>query len=311
MTKDFEFDGSIVKDLILEKNVSNLEDFIGCEISDSNGYWVVKDINKDIVTIFGQNEYNSESSETKRAISFFENKTISINVSKKKLIKDLNFKTGIYDNYSALFEFGLDTLYYLADCSSTESILKNGILSRHEIQKQGISFNDISLEGAQWRRENRKDKIFGRSIHSYVPLYYLTRTPMLDYQVLHMNKLSSLIFFCIDTKLLLEENQYILYSNGNLASPTSEEFANLPEDGSIFEVIINVKNNKEKYSRVWNDYDDGKRKVSAEVLIHSKIEPKYINKIICYNEKIYNQLNPIAKSFNILLVKDPHAYRPI
>jgi hypothetical protein len=75
-----------------------------------------------------------------------------------------------------LKEKGLESLYYLVHPDNLASICTLGILPLNEVRNRKLVFSSISNSQVQRRREC---VVEGRSLHDYVPLYFVRRNPML------------------------------------------------------------------------------------------------------------------------------------
>jgi hypothetical protein len=82
---------------------------------------------------------------------------------------------------------------------------------------------------------------------------------------------NDIIFLAVDRRLIFRNKS--LFTDGNAASNSTTFHDNL---GSIKDLDWDCLS-----SEYWNDYDDGKRKKMAEILIPMKVESSSINKIYC------------------------------
>lgn len=74
----------------------------------------------------------------------------------------------------------LNELHFIAYISNIPSIQKNGILSRNEVKRRKISFKDISEQGVQDIRANKKIPGTAKFLHDYANLYFDAHNPMLS-----------------------------------------------------------------------------------------------------------------------------------
>jgi len=63
-------------------------------------------------------------------------------------------------------------LYHMTAISNLRSILEHGLLSHNEAHRLGLVMRDISDPEVQRRRDDKKDTIYNRFLHDYVPLYF-------------------------------------------------------------------------------------------------------------------------------------------
>lgn len=108
-------------------------------------------------------------------------------------------------------------LYHMTHFNNIPSILyRRAILSKELVKQEKISYKSIAYENVQ----NRRDRIFVwdrtkgeyRTLHSYVPFYFNTSTPMLYIQ--YMNRLQNkIVFFEIDRAIVKESGT--IFTDGN------------------------------------------------------------------------------------------------
>jgi TPR repeat protein len=173
-------------------------------------------------------------------------------------------------------EFGIDALYHITHIDNVEDILNNGILSHTKAHK-GFNPEDISMPEAQQYRV-KKEPIYNHSIHDYAPLYIQPKNPML---FVLKEKQSDLCILEVDINILRSDK--FLFTDGNAASKATKFYKSSSDVNKIPIKVLEAD--------YWNDFEDGKRKRCAEVLIHSSIPTKYINTIHCFNHKTMNKLS--------------------
>ena len=255
--------------------------------------------NRDVRKYHSTRVYNELTPWTSVEISREDLNTVNIFCNEKKVkeekekernrikqIEKEKLSRNILDNGSILTNKGFPELFYLVHVNNIKSILKNGILSKNEVKKNKLKTTDFSLESAQDRREEITDPFHEKNLHDYVPLCFTQKLPML-FSIRHRQ--NDLLIIHIGTQSLLKENR-CLFSNGNMASPSSDLFENYIDDDSLYSLI------KEES---WNRSTGEHIKIAAEVLIDSMIVVKYISSISCYSEQTYNRIRPIGKAFNV------------
>jgi hypothetical protein len=79
-------------------------------------------------------------------------------------------------------------IYHMVHFDNLQNIFRRrALLSKERVLQEGISYHSIAFEEVQ----NRRDRISiwdtferrMRTLHSYVPFYFVTRTPMLYVQL--------------------------------------------------------------------------------------------------------------------------------
>jgi hypothetical protein len=172
-----------------------------------------------------------------------------------------------------LKQYQISYLYHITHKNNLGNILESGLLSHNEAHR-GLNQIDIADNEVNNRREKR-EPVFNRSLHDYVPLYFNPKNPMLFRR---KNIQNDIVILAIEKNLLLDQN--VLFTDGNAASKTT----------SFYNTINNLSllNWKCINSEYWNDYQDGKRIKCAEVLVYPKIEIASIKKIYCNNQITLN-----------------------
>jgi hypothetical protein len=170
------------------------------------------------------------------------------------------------------------SLWHMTHRNNVENILKNGILSNTQ------AFNltnpvDISNHGVQRRRE-AKDPFYNRKIHDYTPTYLNIKNPML---YVRKDMQDELCLIEVSLSALSEDN--FIFTDGNAASRDTKFFNSLNDLENLPWDVLNAS--------YWNNFEDGKRKRCAEVLIYPSIEPESIKKIYCYSDVTLQQLSSV------------------
>lgn len=173
---------------------------------------------------------------------------------------------------------GVCSLWHMTHRNNVVNIMRYGILSNTQAINSADPV-DISDHGVQRWRE-AEDPIYGRKIHDYTPTYFNIRNPML---YVKKNIQDELCLIEISLSALSEENY--LFTDGNAAARNTNFYNSLDDLVHLPWEVLN--------SSYWNDFEDGKRKRCAEVLIYPSIEPKYIKQIHCYSDVTLQQLSHI------------------
>ena len=144
--------------------------------------------------------------------------------------------------------------------------MNHGLLSNSSAYKNSKPRN-ISNKGVQvWRKRN--DPIYSRKLHDYVPTYISIENPML-YSLKSLNR--NLCILEIDSSVVTDS--IFIFTDGNAASKDTKFFNDICELDALPWGVL-----EDDY---WCNYDDGKRKKCAEVLIYPRINKKYIKSIHC------------------------------
>lgn len=162
-----------------------------------------------------------------------------------------------------------EELYYMAHHENLASILERGILCHSQIVQEGVQRVDISDPGVQRWRE-RREPVFGRRIHDYVPLYFNPRNPMLyrRRQVQH-----ALVILAV-SKQALECKDSVVFTDGNAACGETRFSASacvLTDSAAVLR------------AHSWHSLPDGKRRRCAEALVHQQLQPHLIQSVVCNN----------------------------
>jgi ssDNA thymidine ADP-ribosyltransferase, DarT len=112
------------------------------------------------------------------------------------------------------------TIYHMIHFDNLQSIFqRRALLSKAGVAEEAISYQSIAYEEVQ----NLRDRIFVwdvlkrqfRSLHSYVPFYFATHTPMLFVQ--HKKGIQNEIVILEVSRLILK-NQGVLFTDGNASN---------------------------------------------------------------------------------------------
>lgn len=167
-----------------------------------------------------------------------------------------------------LRKHALDMLYYWTHPSNIPTILELGLISYNLVHELQLHHESIAKADVQLRR-NRQVPISGRSIHDYVPLYFVRRTPMLWDIKNHPH-------VCVRLSLRVADKPGTLFTDGNAASGATN-FFHSPRD--VDQIPWEVLHRKR-----WtgSQIQDGRRRRCAELLVPYRIEPEYILDVICH-----------------------------
>lgn len=161
--------------------------------------------------------------------------------------------------------------YHLTHRDNLEGILDHGILSNSEALRRELVIRDISDPQVQrWR--DRNEPIYNRSIHDYAPLYINPKNPMLYVR----RSLQADILVLKVSPQILEAHEHV-FTDGNAASRDTQF--------SPTRDVVIQNSGEVLRAETWQNFEAGKRRRCAEILIYPLIEPCYIIGIICQNRQ--------------------------
>jgi hypothetical protein len=179
---------------------------------------------------------------------------------------------------------GVFALWHMTHKDNIKEILNKGILS-NTLAYEKTRPKDISNHSVQkWRESN--DPIYERKIHDYAAAYINIKNPML---YVRRDMQNELCLIEISLSVLSDDN--FIFTDGN-ASARDTKFYNLVDD--LEKLPWEVLN-----ASYWNNFEDGKRKRCAEVLIYPSIAPEYIKNIHCYSDSTLQQLTNINCNYSV------------
>ncbi len=170
---------------------------------------------------------------------------------------------------------GVYSLWHITHRNNIETILLNGILSNTQAFNvtNPVDISDHSVQ--RWR--DAKDPVYKRKIHDYAPTYFNVRNPML---YVRRDWRDELCLIEISLSVLSKDN--FIFTDGNAAAKDTKFYNSLSDLINLPWDVLNAS--------YWNNFEDGKRKRCAEVLVYPKIVPEYIKQIHCYSDLTLEQL---------------------
>ena len=163
--------------------------------------------------------------------------------------------------------------YYVTHQDNLPSILKHGILSHSRIESEKIQTVRIYDDEIV---SKRKEKILpsGDSLWSYANFYFQARNPML-YRVTREKDAKKIVVLQVNPDII--NSQGALISDGNAANQRTQFY---PADQGL------PKLKEEVFKRqYWDENDDSKRMIMAEILVPSHIAPDKIMSIFTADEE--------------------------
>ena len=171
----------------------------------------------------------------------------------------------------------LKFLFHITSIDNLPSIARSGLLS-HNLAHKRHKPTDISLKEVQKRRSNKTDPIYCRPLHDYVPLFFRARNAML-FSCRDLQPRLAVLY--VNSSVLLRPN--IVFTDGNAAA-IETRFFNRVDDLQC----LDWRCLKAKY---WTQFEDGKRKRGAEVLIPDKIASKFVSHVVVFSSDARIELN--------------------
>ena len=162
----------------------------------------------------------------------------------------------------------INFLYYLVHVDNMSSISQNGLLSRNRVRECDLA-EDIADENVIETRQRKP--FFNRSLLDFVPLYFTPKNPMLFVRKEIQDKIAIL---CLNKNLLLQEGT--VFTDGNAASMETKCFRNPMALENLDWECIRAQH--------WPEFEDGRRKRCAEVLVPDQISFSHVQRIITRTE---------------------------
>lgn len=190
-------------------------------------------------------------------------------------------------------------LYYITHKDNISSILKNGIISHALIQEKNIKYTpiyDVSIVSG------RKEKTTpaGKSLWEYANLYFQPRNPML-YRVTVEKSINDIAVLGISPSILSQSDIFIADGNAachnTIIMPRSEGIKHLPR---MFKNDLRLD--------YWSETNGSKRRIMAECLVPSFIEPISIKSIFVANFELSVAIKRSISKSSISVIHDPRMF---
>ena len=162
-------------------------------------------------------------------------------------------------------------LYYITHKSNLASIMRYGILSHAEVERQGIQTHTVYNQEVVNLRQLRI--VDGKSLWNFANLYFQVRNPMLFQVLRHADvpQYDEIIVLSISPEVLRLEGARV--TTGNAAAGSTEIY---PVNDGEKQVGALQKIFAQEY---WNSTDGSKRTVMAECLVPNVIPPNLIQTV--------------------------------
>jgi hypothetical protein len=190
-----------------------------------------------------------------------------------------------------LNEYKIDFLYHMTHIDNLSTILKHGLLC-HNNKYQKIDISDCDVNS----RRNRKEPIYNKSIHSYVPFYINPRNAMLYKR---REKQDEIVILVLKNELMI--NQGVLFTDGNASCSSTGFSNNLSRDITKLDWDC-LKDN------FWNNHVDGRRTRMAEVLVPNYVSQDNILVIIVSNTTLEEKIKEISYNTTVIIDKNKNIF---
>ncbi|MGI9059178.1 MAG: DUF4433 domain-containing protein [Ktedonobacteraceae bacterium] len=117
-------------------------------------------------------------------------------------------------------DYLIGNIYHMVHFNNLQSIFSQRmLLSKEQVMQKKLRYESIAYENVQSLRDRvfvwRADQKKYRSLHSYVPFYFATRTPMLYVQY-KKGIQNNIVVFEVNRSIL--RNQGVLFTDGNASN---------------------------------------------------------------------------------------------
>lgn len=182
--------------------------------------------------------------------------------------------------------FDGSNLFYMAPIQNAPYIAQYGVMSFNRVRSHSAlttASRSIADPFVNARRHSRF--IDQRSLHDYVPLYWVTHTPMQYVVTIRDGKLSQedLVFFVFDAQRVLQLPG-VWTTDGNAASDETRFYEGADALPHLDWRILNTTN---CYSKEY------KRRKCAEVLVPDIIPRELIEEVAVYSEQAATKLRTL------------------
>lgn len=185
-----------------------------------------------------------------------------------------------------------------------KSILQKGLLSPNEQRRLGINHHSIAEEGIQRRRADM-DVTCGPQgkVHDYVPFYFCERSSMLQAVIRKKNIDQQFIIYFAVPITIMETHPCVFTNASANTEPPPDFFEDLQQIPALNWKLIDT--------RKWKLSDDEKKIRMAELLVHTKLDPKDFSKIIVWNDSFKEFVEKIYKECGLTpppIYEDPRFF---
>ena len=195
----------------------------------------------------------------------------------------------------------IEGLYYITHIDNLASILRYGVFSHQQIEKQRVSFTPVYASSIVAGRQERLTPD-GKSLWDYANVYFQPRNPML-YRVLNEINRKDIVILGISPQVLDIPSAFI--SAGNAASSLTPIYTIKKGLQVIYDELWSIINNN-----WWAAEDGSKRKIMAECLIPNSIPPNLIHSVYVSSHPVAQKVRALVESspLGVEVVPEPHVF---
>ncbi len=170
-------------------------------------------------------------------------------------------------------------LFHMTHVSNLGGILEYGIFSHSIARGENLMKRDISNPEINSKR-GRTENIYNYKIHEYAPLYINPKNPMMEARCRNESLRDEIILIKVSPNILV--NQSVLFTDGNAAEESSNFYNNIEDFNKL-----NWSCLRDEY---YFNHRDGRRVRCSEVLVYKQISLPYIDELVTFNGKPFEQL---------------------
>lgn len=173
---------------------------------------------------------------------------------------------------------GAPYLFHLTHEKNISGILaEDALLSHGNAHRVRRLVVDVSDSKVQAKRGAKVDPVFGRPLHDYVNLYFRARGPML---FVRRELQASLVVLYVNRDVLHRPG--VIFTDGNAASGKTRFFKDQKDLEQLDWECIAAEN--------WTEFQDGKRRRAAEVLVPHRVPLDWIFKAVVQQASLQRKL---------------------
>lgn len=170
-------------------------------------------------------------------------------------------------------------LFHMTHVSNLGGILEYGIFSHSIARNQNLMKRDISNPEINAKRK-RTESIYNYKIHEYAPLYINPKNPMMEARCKNETLREEIILIKVSPNILV--NQSVLFTDGNAAEESSNFYNNIEDFNKLDWSCL--------HDEYYFNHRDGRRVRCSEVLVYKQIALPYIDELVSFNGKPFEQL---------------------
>jgi O-acetyl-ADP-ribose deacetylase (regulator of RNase III) len=171
-------------------------------------------------------------------------------------------------------------LYYITHINNLASILQHGILSHHNIEKDGIPYERIYDSGIVSNRQSILTPD-SKSLWHYANLYFQPRNPML-YRVLYEKSYKDIAIVAVSGELAKRHDVFISLGNAAHSLSTIVPSSEYPKYAARMKKNVDVE--------WWTEENGSKRKIMSECLVPEAVGPENVQAIYVASHELANKL---------------------